>query len=132
MADGDGYDRYGQQHPKCKGRGKPAHDDDSKNHGYERLAGIHNAGAEDHADIVEVVSGAGHELARPIADVEFGLHEDKAIKETAANIELDVARNADEHPAGGERHQALEQDADDQDQAVDAERVAAVWSVERN
>src|SRR5713226_2254310 len=60
MADGDGYDGHGQEHPKRQGGRKARHDDDGEDHGHDRLTGVHDAGAENHADVVEVVGGAGH------------------------------------------------------------------------
>src|ERR1700732_1385177 len=67
------------------------------------------------------VGGRRHELARAIADVELRLHQKKAIEKAAAEVEFDIARNADEHPARGERHQAFQQHANNQDETVDAQ-----------
>src|SRR5713226_3420112 len=132
VAHGDGYDGHGQKHPKRERRRKARHDDDRKDHGHERLAGVHDAGAEDHADVVKVVGGAGHQFAGAIADVELRLHEEKAIEQACAEIEFDVAGDADEHPARGEGQGAFEQDADNKDEAVDAQSVAAVRGIEGN
>src|SRR6266404_1267731 len=132
MADGYRYDGHGQQHPKRQGRRQAGHDDDGENHGHERLAGVHDAGAKNHADIVEVVGGARHQFTSAIANVEFGLHEQQPIEQASTQIEFDIARDADENPARGEGHRTFEQDADNQDEAVDAERVTAVRGVEEN
>src|ERR1700730_14000617 len=132
MADSYRYDRHGQEHPKRQGRRQAGHDDDGENHGDQRLAGVHDAGAEDHAHVVEIVGGTRHELARAIADVELRLHQKKAIEKAAAEVEFDIARNADEHPARGERHQAFQQHANNQDETVDAQSAAAMRCVKGN
>ena len=96
------------------------------------MAGVHDAGTDDHADVVEVVGGTGHQLAGAIADVEFRLHEEQVVEEVAANIEFDVARNADENPAGTEGKESFKQNANEKNDAVDADGVAAIRCVERN
>jgi len=84
------------------------------------LPGVHDAGAEDHAYVVEVVGGAGHQFASAIADVKLRLHEQQAAEQVGAEVEFNVAGDADENPARGEGQRAFEQDADNQDETVDA------------
>jgi hypothetical protein len=96
------------------------------------LARVHDAGAENHANVIEIVGGTGHQLAGAVANVELRLHQQEAVEEVAANVELDVARDADENPPRREREGALEQDANQKHETIDAERVAAVRRVERN
>ncbi len=66
---------------------------------------------EDHADGVEVVGGAGHQFAGTITHVEFGLEDQQTFEEIVANVEFDVAGDADERPARGEGEKALDRDA---------------------
>src|SRR5256885_6532268 len=120
MTHGDEYDRDGQQDPECKSPGQARHDRDGDDHGDERLAGVHDAWAEDHADIIEIVSGARHELAGAIANVKFGFHEEQMIEERAAEVEFDVAGDADENPAGTEGKKAAEQHEQKQEKTIDA------------
>src|SRR6266850_1099177 len=89
MTDGHKNDRYGQQVPPGQGGRKPRHDHDGHDHGDQRLAGVHNAGAENHAHVVEVIGGTRHQFASAIANVEFGFHEQQAIEQASAQIEFD-------------------------------------------
>ena len=79
------------------------HDENGEDHAVMRLPAVHDAGAENHAHVVEVVGGARHQLAGAVADVKLRLHQQQAIEEIAANVELDVARDADQHPARHKR-----------------------------
>src|SRR5712675_428359 len=90
VTDGHKNDRYGQQDPPGQGGRKPRHDHDGHDHRDQRLAGVHNTGAENHAHVVEVIGGARHQFASTIANVEFGFHKQQAIKQSSAQIEFDV------------------------------------------
>ncbi len=109
-----------------------ARDEQSENHRGERLAGVHDSGAENHADVVEVVGRARHQFAGAIADVKFRLHHEEPIEQGDAHIEFDVARHADQNPARAEGKETFQQNADEESQAVDRNRVAAMRHVEGN
>ncbi len=109
--DGDGDDRRGKQNPEREGRRERNHHQNCQNHGDDRGGAVHDAGTEDHADGVEVVGGAGHQFAGTITHVEFGLEDQEALQEIVANVEFDVAGDADERPARGEGEKALDRDA---------------------
>ncbi len=66
------------------------------------LAEYMMAGAEQHADGVEVVGGAGHDVAGAGALVEAEVEGFEMAEEIVAQVELDLARDADDDPAGEE------------------------------
>src|SRR2546423_5872893 len=119
MTDGDEDDRNGKQNPKREDSGQAGHDHDGDDHGDEGLAGVHDSGAEDHADIVEVVGGAGHELAGAIPDIKLRFHEKQLIEEGTAEVEFDVAGNTDENPACTEGEKPPQQNEQKQKETVD-------------
>ena len=132
VPDGDGDDGHGEKNPKRERAREPEHQDDGEDHANDGLAAVHDARAEDHAHGVQIVGGARHQFAGAVADVEFRLHKEKAIQQIAADIEFDVARNADENPTSHERKHGSHRNESDKQQAIDAECVAAVGRVEGN
>ncbi len=132
VTDGHEDDRDRQENPERERTGQPRQDQKREDHRRQRLAGVHDSGAEHHADVVEIVGGARHQLAGAIADVKLRLHHEEAIEEVATNVELDVARNADQNPPRCKRKSAFEQNADEKNQTIDAERVTAVRGVKGN
>ena len=116
VADGNEDDRDRQENPERQRTRKLRQDQQGEDHGGQRLAGVHDAGAENHADVVEIVCGARHQFAGAVADVKLRLHQQQAIEEVAANVEFDVARDADKDPSRRERKSAFEQNTYQKDQ----------------
>ena len=79
---------------------------------------VHDGGAEQHTDCVQVVGGAGHDVTGAVALV-VGVGETLEVREqVVAQIELDVARDADDHPARQKLEDALEQRDREDEQGV--------------
>ena len=77
------------------------------------LALYMSAGPEQHAHGVQVVGHAGHDVAGAVALIETRVLQLQLAEEIVAQIELDVARDADENPA-----LRVEKDAFDQEMAT--------------
>ncbi len=64
------------------------------------VGGVHDGRAEELADGVEVVGGAGHDVAGAVGVVEAGGLAFEVGEEVVAEVELDLARGADDDLAG--------------------------------
>ena len=79
---------------------------------------VHDGGAEQHPDGVQVVGGAGHDVAGAVALV-VGVREAFEVREqVVAQIELDIARDADDYPARQKLEDSLGQRDGDDEQGV--------------
>jgi hypothetical protein len=79
---------------------------------------VHDSGAEQHPDGEEVVGGAGHNVTRAIALV-VGVREAFEVREqVVAQIELDIAGDADDYPARQKLEDSLGQRDGDDEQGV--------------
>src|SRR5208282_385298 len=79
---------------------------------------VHDGGAEQHPDRVQVVGGAGHNVARAVALV-VGVGEALKVREqVVAQIEFDIARDSDDHPARQKLEDSLDQSDGDDKQGV--------------
>ena len=132
MLDDNSDKRHRKKNPQRELARKLGHHRDGEGHADNGLAAVHDAGTEDHAHGVEVVSGAGHEFAGAVAHIKLGFEQKKAIQQAAADVEFDVARNADENPASKERKNGAYANERDEQKAIDAKGVAAVRRVEGN
>src|SRR5580704_15408650 len=80
---------------------------------------VHDGRAEQHADGVEIVGSARHDVAGAVPLI-VGVRQALEVREqVVAQIEFDIARDSDDHPA----RQKLE-DALDQSDGNDEERVS--------
>ena len=96
----------------------------------ERVGRVHDGRAEEHADGVEVVGGAGHDVAGAVALV-VGVGEALEVgEEVVAEIEFDVARDADNDVAGEELEDAFEEGDGDQEERVGEQLFAGDAGVE--
>ncbi len=77
----------------------PGHDGNQKESGEECLGEVHDAGAEHHANRVQIVGGARHDVAGAVFRVEVLRERDNVREQIVTEIELDVARQADEDHA---------------------------------
>ena len=89
---------------------------------------VHEPGAEHHAHGVEVVGHAGHHVAGAVALIEAGILAFEFAEEVVAEVELDVAGDADEHPALGVEEDAFA-DGDDDEEACEEDNVLPCGSV---
>ena len=96
-----------------------------QHHSEQSCGAVHDSGPEHHADLIEVVGGARHQLAGAVAHVELGLHGEQAIEQVVAQVVLDIAREADQDPARPEGEDALQRNDRQGCQAVDRQRVHA-------
>ncbi len=95
----DADQRRGNQAEQGKPPIHAPHHADQKERGEEGLGEVHDAGAEHHADGVEIVGGARHDVAGAVFRVEVLRERDDMGEQIVAQIELDVARQADEDDA---------------------------------
>src|SRR5262249_40598884 len=67
---------------------------------HDGIGRIHDRGAQQVADGVQVIGGLGHDVAGAVALV-VGVGEALQVREQViSQVELDVARNTDDHPPG--------------------------------
>ena len=83
------------------------HEDERAGGEDERVGRIHDGRAEQHAHGVQVVGGARHDVAGAGALVEAGVEGFEMAEEIVAQVELDLARDADHDPAGEELKDAF-------------------------
>ena len=91
----------------------------------ERVGGVHDGRSEEHADGVQVVGGAGHDVARAVALVVGVGQAFEPGEEIVAKVEFDVAGNADDDPARQELEDPFGDGESEQDAGVDQEFVAS-------
>ena len=93
----DGNHGHRQEHVNAQRRRNPEHQDYGEDHGGHGVGGVHDTGAEDHAHGVQIVRAAGHQFARAVTHVKFRLHLHEFVQQVVAQIELNVARKADQN-----------------------------------
>lgn len=91
------------------------HDGDGEEGGEDGFDPVHDAGAEHHADLIEVVGGAGHEVAGAHGLVVGGAEQEEVGEDVVADVVLDVAGDADEDEA----HEVLQDAAGEAEQNDD-------------
>ena len=96
----------------------------------DRVGRIHDRGAKQHADRVQIVGGARHDVARAMALVVGIRQAFEAREKIVAQVELDVARDADDDPAGQELEDSLGDGDTEQDGSVEQKLVAGDASVQ--
>ena len=79
------------------------------------VGAIHERGAKEHAHGVEVVGHARHHIAGAIALIKAGVEFFEMAEEVVADVELDLARDADEDPALGVEKNAFDEGDGDQE-----------------
>ena len=101
-AEGLDHDAHGGQRQECVER-EPGADRDHEGQRArgvdEGVGGVHDRRSEEHADRVQVVGGAGHDVARAVALVVGVGQAFEPGEEIVAKVEFDVAGNADDDPA---------------------------------
>ena len=95
IAHGDDNDGNRDENPQAKRWGQAEHQNHRQHHRDDRLRGVHDSRAQNHAHRVQVIGGARHELAGAIAHIKFGLHKQEPIEQVVAKIEFDIAGEAD-------------------------------------
>ena len=130
IPDGDGHNRDGQKHPEREHRREFEHEINRQDHRGNGRRRVHDSRAENHADGVEIVRGARHEVAGPIADVEFGFEADEPGEHVVPQVVFNLARHSDQNPAGPKREESLHQHRRDQNQAVNPQRPPVQREVE--
>jgi hypothetical protein len=63
------------------------------------VGAVHQGGAEQHAHGIQVVGHAGHDVAGTVALIEARVLLLQFAEQVVAQVELDVARDADQNPA---------------------------------
>ena len=86
------------------------------------VGGVHDGRAEELADGVEVIGGARHDVAGAVGVVEAGRLAFEVGEEVVAEVELDLARGADDDLAGD-----VEEDRGERGDA--ARRRRAWWTI---
>ena len=90
----------------------------------ERVRGLHDPGAEQHADGREVVHGAAHEVADAVLPVPRRGQAQQVVEEVLAHLVLDVARGADQDAAREEERDRVAHGEED-DERREAEEPLA-------
>jgi hypothetical protein len=73
------------------------------------VGAVHERRAEQHAHGIQVVGHAGHDVAGAIALIEARVLLFEMAEEVVAQVEFDLARDADENPALGVEKDALDE-----------------------
>jgi hypothetical protein len=118
------HQNAGEGHGSQRGQGEEGADaqQEIERSGEEEygVGGVHDRRTEEHAHRVQVVGHAGHDVAGTVFLVVRGRLLLELSEEIVAQIEFDVARNADDDPAHEEEENAVE-DGDGHDEAGVAE-----------
>ncbi len=93
-------DGQGQKGPEGEPGTDADHEEERGDGEYDGVGRIHDGRAEQHAHGVEVVGGAGHDVAGAGALVEAEIEGFEMAEEIVAQVELNLARDADDDPAG--------------------------------
>ena len=83
------------------------HEDQRPGGEHHGVGGVHDARAEQHADGVQIVGGARHDVAGAGALVEAVGQRFQMAEQIVAQVEFDFARNADQDPASEELEDGL-------------------------
>jgi len=107
----------GQRHGRQSHQGEPGADTQQKIQGEygeeDRVGAVHEGRAEQHADGIQVVGHAGHHVAGAVALIEARILLFEMAEEIVANVEFDLAGDADKNPAlGVEKNSLGERDGD--------------------
>ena len=130
VLDDDAGDGQGQEGDQRELGADGQHEDEGSDGEDQGVGRIHDGGAEQHADGVEVVGGAGHDVAGAVALV-VGVGETlKVGEEVVAEVEFDVSADADDYVAGEELEDAFEEGDADDEQAIGEELLAGDAGVE--
>ena len=93
------------------------------------IGGVHDGRTEQHADGVEIVGGAGHDVAGAVALV-VGVGEAlQVLEQVVAQIEFDIAGDADDDPARQKLEDAFDEGDGDYEQGVGQEFLAGYTGV---
>ncbi len=114
-AEQDHRDAHQRRRNQAEQRQPPVdrpHDSDQEEGGEERLGEVHDARAQHHADGVQIVGGARHDVAGAVLGVEILRESNDVREQVVAQIVFDVAGHADEDDA----HPILENSLDDREQ----------------
>ena len=103
----DAHHGQGQKSIECEPRADGEHEDQRPRSKHDSIGRIHDGGAEQHSDSIQVIGGSRHDVASAGALV-VGITESfQMSKQIIAQIELNVAGDADYNPAGEELKDAL-------------------------
>ena len=83
------------------------------------VGAVHDGRAEQHAHGVQVVGHAGHDVAGAMLLVEARVLPLQVVEEVVAQVELDLAGDADDDPAGAEEEDALDGGDSDQQPGIE-------------
>ncbi len=106
------HQRRGNQAEQCQPPIYLRHHANQEDRGEECFGEVHDARAQHHADRVQIVGGAGHDVAGAVFRVEVLRERDNVREQIVAQIELDVAGQADQDDA----HPILEESLDQREQ----------------
>ena len=95
------------------------------------VGAVHERRAEQHAHGIQVVGHAGHDVAGAIALIEARVLLLQLAEEVVAQVELDLARDADENPALRVEEDALDQGDGDQERGEEQNQFPGRPSVDR-
>ena len=127
---GDDYKRHRQQDPQRETRGQLDHEIEREDACGNRVGRVHDARAEHHADGVEVISGARHQVARAVADIEFRLEFYQPGEQIIAQVVFDLARDSDQNPSRPEREKSFHNHRHSDRDAIKGQCAMAVRRVE--
>ena len=114
VLDEDAGQRHGREGDQRQIGADAQHEEEREDGKEDGVGAVHEARAEQHAHGVQVVGHARHDVAGAIALIEAGVLLLELAEEVVAQVELDVARDADENPALGVEEDALDEGDGDQ------------------
>jgi hypothetical protein len=114
------------------GNGDPEHIDQGAYGEDQRIRGIHDGRTEQHADCVQVIRCSRHDVARASALIVGERELLKMMEQIVAQVELDIAGDADDDPTSKELKNALAQGDHNHQKGIESEllrRPAALLEV---
>ena len=107
-----------QKREECELRADGQHEPKRAGGEHQSVRRIHDRRPEQHPDRVQVVRGARHDVARAIALV-IRIREPLQVREEiVAQVELNIPRDADDHPPRQELKHSLDQRDGDNQQRI--------------
>ena len=105
----DAGDGHGRQRDQGQIRADAEHEEQRADGEENGIGGVHEGWAEQHAHCLQVVGHAGHDVAGAVTLIEARVLLFQVDEEVVAQVELDLARDADENPSLGVKKDAFDQ-----------------------
>ena len=97
----------------------PQHEEERKDREEDGVRAVHQRWAQQHAHGIQIVCHAGHDVAGAVALVKPRVLKFQLFEEVVAQVEFDLARDADQNPALRIKKDAFDEGDRDQDERED-------------